>query len=52
MKKSILLGTKEDVTKRCAKQATAQSMPATGYNRTHDGKPKQYIVTFNHPCIK
>lgn len=43
------MGTREDVIKRRAKQAAAQSMPTAGYNRTCDGRPKQYIVTFNHP---
>ncbi|UEN68812.1 gp16 [Shigella virus Moo19] len=52
MRKSILMGTREDVIKRRAKQVTAQSVPVTGYSRTYNSKPKQYIVTFNHPCIQ
>lgn len=49
MKKSILLGTKEDVTKRCAKQANTQSVRSADGNRT--SVPVRRIVTFNHPCI-
>lgn len=52
MRKSILMGTKEDVIKRRAKQATAQSVPAGNSGRAYSIKPKQYIVTFNHPCIQ
>lgn len=52
MRKSILMGNKEDVIKRRAKQATTQSVPVAGHSRTYDIKPKQYIVTFNHPCIQ
>ncbi|QHJ80285.1 MAG: hypothetical protein [Caudoviricetes sp.] len=51
MRKSLIMGTREDVIKRRAKQATAQSMPVTGSSRTYDIKPKQYIVTFNHPIL-
>lgn len=51
MRKSILMGTREDVIKHRAKQANTQSMPVTGSSRTYSIKPKQYIVTFNHPCI-
>ena len=49
MRKSLVMGTREDVIKRRAKQAATQSVPATGHSRTYDIKPKQYIVTFNHP---
>lgn len=51
MRKSILMGTKEDAIKRRAKQATAQSVPAGNSGRAYSAKPKQYIVTFNHPVI-
>lgn len=51
MRKSLLLGNKEDVIKRRAKQATTQSVPVAGHSRTYDIKPKQYIVTFNHRWV-
>lgn len=51
MRKSLIMGTREDVIKRRAKQATTQSVPATGYSRIYNSKPKQYIVTFNHPIL-
>lgn len=51
MRKSLIMGTREDVIKRRAKQATAQSVPAGNSGRAYSIKPKQYIVTFNHPVI-
>lgn len=51
MRKSLIMGTKSDVIKRRAKQAAAQSMPTGNSSRTYSVKPKQYIVTFNHPCL-
>lgn len=51
MRKSILMGTREDVIKHRAKQAATQSVPAGNSSRTYSIKPKQYIVTFNHPVL-
>lgn len=51
MRKSLIMGTREDVIKRRAKQATAQSVPTGNSGRAYSIKPKQYIVTFNHPVI-
>lgn len=50
MKKSILIGTKEDVIKRRAKQAAIESVRSADDNRTPI--PVRRIVTFNHPCIQ
>jgi len=49
MRKSILMGTREDVSKRRAKQAAIESVHSTDDNRT--SVPVRRIVTFNHPCI-
>ena len=49
MRKSLLLGNKEDVIKRRAKQATAQSVRSADDNRT--SVPVRRIVTFNHPIL-
>lgn len=49
MRKSILMGTREDVIKRRAKQADIDSMRSADNNRT--SVPVRRIVTFNHPCI-
>ena len=50
MRKSILMGTREDVIKRRAKQAAIESVRSTDDNRT--SVPVRRIVTFNHPCIQ
>lgn len=51
MRKSLIMGTKEDVAKRRAKQADTQSVPTYNGGRAYSVRPKQYIVTFNHPSI-
>ena len=47
MRKSILMGTREDVIKRRAKQAAIESVRSADDNRT--SVPVRRIVTFNHP---
>ena len=49
MRKSLIMGTKSDVIKRRAKQATAQSVRSADDNRT--SVPVRRIVTFNHPIL-
>lgn len=49
MRKSILMGTREDVIKRRAKQAAAESVRSADDNRTF--MPVRRIVTFNHPIL-
>ena len=49
MRKSILIGTKEDVIKRRAKQAAIESVRSIDDNRT--SVPVRRIVTFNHPIL-
>lgn len=49
MRKSILLGTREDVIKRPTKQANNAAVRNSNSNRTSDSVRR--IVTFNHPCI-
>lgn len=49
MRKSLIMGTKEDVAKRSAKQAISQSVHHSSDNRT--SVPVRRIVTFNHPSI-
>lgn len=49
MRKSLIMGTKEDVAKHRAKQAAAQSVHSSSNNRT--SVPVRRIVTFNHPSI-
>lgn len=43
------MGTREDVIKRRAKQATFESVRSTDDNRT--SVPIRRIVTFNHPIL-
>lgn len=50
MRKSILMGTREDVIKRRAKQAAIESVRSADDNRT--SVPVRRIITFNHPCIQ
>lgn len=52
MRKSILMGTREDIIKRRAKQTVNEPVPFTGHSYTYRAEPKRYIVTFNHPSIK
>ena len=49
MRKSLIMGTKEDVLKRRAKQAAAQSMHNSNSDRT--STTVRRIVTFNHPIL-
>ena len=49
MRKSLLLGNKEDVIKRPTKQANNAPVHNSPSNRTSDSVRR--IVTFNHPCI-
>lgn len=49
MRKSILMGTREDVIKRRAKQAAIESVRSADDNRT--SVPVRRIVTFNHPIL-
>lgn len=42
MRKSLIMGTKEDVQKMKERMATKQQT----------SEPVRKIVTFNHPCIK
>lgn len=49
MRKSILMGTREDVIKRRAKQANNAPVHNSNSNRTFDSVRR--IVTFNHPCL-
>lgn len=51
MRKSLIMGTKEDVIKRRAKQANTMAMHNTGNSVSSAGNSKRTIVTFNHPCI-
>lgn len=50
MRKSILMGTREDVIKCRAKQAAIESVRSADNNRT--SVPVRRIITFNHPCIQ
>ena len=57
MRKSLIMGTKEDVIKRRAKQNTRLKPVMTNEQLQEfiDAGLKQSkarIVTFNHPCIK
>lgn len=45
MRKSILMGTREDVIKRRANQ------PVRNSNGAGTSVPVRRIVTFNHPCL-
>lgn len=57
MRKSLIMGTKEDVIKRRAKQST-RLKPVMTYEQLQEfivaglKQSKARIVTFNHPCIK
>lgn len=51
MRKSLIMGTKEDVIKRRTKQANTMAVHNTGNTVSPDGISKRTIVTFNHPCI-
>ena len=49
MRKSLILGTKSDVIKRRAKQATAE--PVSTVNSDGASAPVRRIITFNHPIL-
>ena len=51
MRKSLIMGTKEDVIKRRAKQVNTVAVHNTGSVVSPAGNSKRTIVTFNHPCI-
>lgn len=51
MRKSLIMGTKEDVIKRRAKQANTMAVHNTSNSVSPAGNSKRTIVTFNHPCI-
>ena len=51
MRKSLIMGTKEDVIKRRTKQANIMAVHNTGNTVSPVGNGKRTIVTFNHPCI-
>lgn len=51
MRKSLIMGTKEDVIKRRAKQANTMAVHNIGNTVSPTGNSKRTIVTFNHPCI-
>ena len=57
MRKSLIMGTKEDIIKRRAKQSTRLKPVMTNEQLQEfiDAGLKQSkarIITFNHPCIK
>lgn len=49
MRKSLIMGTREDVIKRRAKQATTE--PVSTINSNGASAPVRRIVTFNHPIL-
>lgn len=49
MRKSILIGTREDVIKRSNKQSVTAPVFTPVDNRAPT--PVRRIVTFNHPCL-
>lgn len=49
MRKSLIMGTKEDVIKRRVKQAAIESVRSADDNRT--SVPVRRIVTFNHTIL-
>ena len=63
MRKSLIMGTKEDVLKstrlrnknepsnRCTQQTNTMAVHNTGSVVSPAGNSKRTIVTFNHPCI-
>lgn len=51
MRKSLIMGTKEDVIKRRAKQANTVAVHNTDNSVSSAGNSKRNIVTYNHPCI-
>lgn len=51
MRKSLIMGTKEDVIKRRAKQANTVAVHNTGNSMPPASNNKRIIVTYNHPCI-
>lgn len=51
MRKSLIMGTKEDVIKHRAKQANTMAVHNTGSSVSPGSNSKRTIVTFNHPCI-
>ena len=51
MRKSLIMGTKEDVIKRRAKQANTVAVHNTGNTVSPASNSKRAIVTFNHPCL-
>lgn len=52
MRKSLIMGTKEDVIKRRVKQANTVAVHNTGSNVSPAGNSKRTIVTFNHPILE
>lgn len=52
MRKSLIMGTKEDVIKRRAKQANTVAVHNTGNNESSVSNSKRTIVTFNHPILE
>lgn len=51
MRKSILMGNREDVIKLRAKQANTVAVHDTRSVVSPVSSNKRTIVTFNHPCI-
>lgn len=51
MRKSLIMGTKEDVIKRRAKQANTVAVLNTGSAVSSASNSKRTIVTFNHPIL-
>lgn len=51
MRKSLIMGTKEDVIKHRAKQANTVAVHNTRSVVSPASSNKRVIVTFNHPCI-
>lgn len=51
MRKSLIMGIKEDVIKRRAKQANTVAVHNTGNSMSSTGNSKRTIVTFNHSIL-
>lgn len=51
MRKSLIMGTKEDVIKRRAKQANTMAVHNTRSVVSPVSSNKRVILTFNHPCM-
>lgn len=52
MRKSLIMGTREDVIKRRSKQATAMPVHSGTGSESSISSNKRTIVTYNHPSIK